>query len=190
MWNEPYRIITSLWILGAIVWAVAALNTKRTRRREAVAPRLLYTAVMAIAFLLVFKSQFRPGFLNAFFITQTPMVEWAGVALTAAGIGLAILARITLGRNWSGRVTVKQAHELIRRGPYALIRHPIYTGMILGLLGAAVDVARVGALLGVALAVLGLRMKWGIEEQFMVGQFGAEYLDYKRHVKALIPFVW
>jgi protein-S-isoprenylcysteine O-methyltransferase len=145
---------------------------------------------MALAILLVFKNQFRPGVLNTFFIAQTPMVEWTGVALTAAGIALAIYARITLGRNWSGRVTVKQDHELIRRGPYALARHPIYTGMILGLLGAAVDVARVGALLGVALAVLGLRMKWRIEEQFMETQFGAEYLDYKRHVKALIPFVW
>jgi protein-S-isoprenylcysteine O-methyltransferase len=62
--------------------------------------------------------------------------------------------------------------------------------MVLGFLGAAVDCARVGALLGVALAMLGLRMKWGTEEQFMVRQFGAEYLDYKRHVKALIPFVW
>ncbi|MGD0617349.1 MAG: isoprenylcysteine carboxylmethyltransferase family protein [Bryobacteraceae bacterium] len=190
MWNEPYRIITSLWILAGIVWAVAALNTKRTRRREAIASRLLYTAVLAIAFLLVFKSQFRPGILNAFFIAQTPVVEWTGVALTAAGIALAIYARITLGRNWSGMVTLKEDHELIRKGPYALVRHPIYTGMVLGFLGAAVDCARVGALLGVALAMLGLRMKWGTEEQFMVRQFGAEYLDYKRHVKALIPFVW
>jgi protein-S-isoprenylcysteine O-methyltransferase len=190
MWNEPYRIITSLWILAGIVWAVAALNTKQTRRREAVARRLLYTAVMAIAIVLVFKSQFRPGVLNDFFIAQTPAVEWIGVALTAAGIGLAIYARITLGRNWSGRVTLKEDHMLVRKGPYAVVRHPIYTGLLLAMLGAAISRGRAGALLGVVVGAVGWRMKSLIEEGFMERQFGAQYLDYKRHVKALIPFVW
>ncbi len=190
MWHEPYRIITSLWILAGIVWAVAALNTKQTRRREHAGTRILQIAIMVLAFGLVFETSFRPGPLNALFLTPTPGIEWTGVALTAAGIGLAILARVILGRNWSGTVTLKEDHKLIRSGPYAVVRHPIYTGLLLAMLGAAISCGRVGALLGVVVGAVGWRLKSLIEERFMETQFGEQYADYKRHVKALIPFVW
>ena len=79
---------------------------------------------------------------------------------------------------------------LVRKGPYAVVRHPIYTGLLLAMLGAAISRGRAGALLGVVVGAVGWRMKSLIEEGFMERQFGAQYLDYKRHVKALIPFVW
>jgi protein-S-isoprenylcysteine O-methyltransferase Ste14 len=187
---EPWRIITSLWILTGIVWAVGALTTKRTRRHESVASRILHISIMAVAFALVFKPAFRPGPLDMLFIVPTPAVEWTGVALTAAGIGLTIFARLTLGRNWSGTVTVKEDHELIRGGPYAVVRHPIYSGLALALLGSSISSARLGALLGVVVGLAGLRLKSRIEENFMEQEFGEQYTDYKCRVKALIPLVW
>lgn len=145
---------------------------------------------MTLAYSLVFKTQFRPGPLDSFFIAPTRAVEWAGLGLTAAGLGIAVLARVTLGRNWSGTVAVKVDHQLIRGGPYAVVRHPIYSGLALAPLGTAVFYTRVGCLLGVALAVIGWRLKSPTEEAFMEREFGAEYAAYKRRVKAPIPLVW
>jgi protein-S-isoprenylcysteine O-methyltransferase len=187
---EPWRLITSLWIVVGIVWAAGALTTKRTVRNEPVAIRVLHVAIMALAFGLVFGDSFRPGPLNALFLPATPAVQWTGFGITVAGIGIAVLARIMLGGNWSGTVTVKEDHRLVRSGPYAVVRHPIYSGLALALLGTAVSQARMGALLGVAVAVLGWRFKSRIEEAFMEQEFGAEYAEYKRQVKALIPLVW
>ena len=103
---------------------------------------------------------------------------------------IAIWARFVLGRNWSGTVTVKQDHELVRSGPYALVRHPIYSGLLLAFLGTAVARGDLAALLGVALAAATLHFKTATEESFMTEQFGAGYMEYKREVKSLIPFVW
>jgi protein-S-isoprenylcysteine O-methyltransferase len=188
--NSLHPILVSLWIAGALVWAVGALTAKRARRREPPAARMMHLAIAILAYGMVFRASFRPGPLNAFFIAPAPAVEWTGLALTAAGLGIAIFARVVLGRNWSGTVTVKQDHQLILRGPYAVVRHPIYSGLALALLGTAIFYARVGGLLGTALAVFGWRLKSYTEEAFMEREFGAEYAVYKRRVKALIPLVW
>jgi protein-S-isoprenylcysteine O-methyltransferase Ste14 len=118
-----------------------------------------------------------------------PAIAWTGLALTVIGCAFAIWARLSLGRNWSGTVTVKEGHQLMRRGPYAVVRHPIYSGGLLALLGTALVVGELRGLLGVALAFLGWGTKLRLEEAFMSEQFGAEYTRYRREVKALIPFV-
>jgi protein-S-isoprenylcysteine O-methyltransferase Ste14 len=122
-----------------------------------------------------------------------PDATWAGalsVVLTAAGIAFAIWARFTLGRNWSGNVTVKEGHELLRRGPYALARHPIYSGALLAILGTSLAVGTVRAVLLVVPLVFVLRFKMRNEEELMAGEFGEEYAEYRRRVKGLVPFVW
>ncbi|MGH7689031.1 MAG: methyltransferase family protein, partial [Gemmatimonadaceae bacterium] len=96
----------------------------------------------------------------------------------------------TLGRNWSGTVTVKENHELIVRGPYRIVRHPIYTGFTLGMLGTALVIAQVRGLIAMALIVCAWRLKWGVEERFMLEEFGERYADYKKRVSALIPGIW
>jgi protein-S-isoprenylcysteine O-methyltransferase Ste14 len=112
------------------------------------------------------------------------------LALISAGLAFAVWARFVIGRNWSGTVTLKQDHELVRSGPYAIVRHPIYTGFLLALVGTAVARGTIGAFIGVAIAVLTLRLKSLTEESLMLHQFGPQYATYKRDVKALIPFVW
>jgi protein-S-isoprenylcysteine O-methyltransferase Ste14 len=113
----------------------------------------------------------------------------AGIALVALGLGFSLLARVWLGRNWSGTVTVKREHELIRSGPYALVRHPIYTGMITALVGTSLAIGNGRAALGVAVLLCGLLYKMRIEERFMAETFGEAYARYRREVPALIPFV-
>ena len=110
--------------------------------------------------------------------------------ITALGVAFALAARFFLGKNWSGWVTVKKGHQLIRSGPYAVVRHPIYSGVLLGILGTAIVVGEVRGLVAMAFAALGLGLKSFQEERFMEEEFGSEYRDYTRRVKAMIPLLW
>jgi len=111
-----------------------------------------------------------------------------GVALVIAGLAFTVWARVHLGGNWSGTVTVKQDHELIRSGPYARVRHPIYTGLIAALLGITIASGTVHAALGMTIIVLSLVRKSRVEENFMRATFPGEYQRYSAQVPALIPF--
>ena len=117
------------------------------------------------------------------------MIWWTGFAVTVAGAAFAIWARLLLGANWSATVTVKQNHELKRTGPYAIVRHPIYSGFLLAMLGTAIAYGEIRGLIALLIALIAWRVKSLIEERFMMDQFGEQYVQYKREVRALIPFV-
>jgi protein-S-isoprenylcysteine O-methyltransferase Ste14 len=110
-------------------------------------------------------------------------------ALLAAGLGFAVWARVHLGRNWSGTVSVKEDHELIRSGPYAYVRHPIYTGILAAVLGTAIASGTVRALIGLVIIAAALVRKSHIEERFMRETFPGQYERYSAEVPALIPFL-
>ena len=101
----------------------------------------------------------------------------------------AFWARFILGKNWSATVTIKQDHQLIVRGPYQIVRHPIYTGLLAGLFGTALIYGLMRCFVGVVVVGLGLWLKAQTEEQFMLQRFGAQYALYRQQVRALIPFV-
>ena len=105
-------------------------------------------------------------------VPATPAFQLLAIAMVAAGLGFAALARVWLGRNWSAMVTLKQDHELIRSGPYAYVRHPIYTGLLLALLGTALAVGTGSALAGFAVMIVAFVRKLTIEERFMADEFG------------------
>ena len=130
------------------------------------------------------------GVLGERFVPFGPAAAYAGFALTVIGLGFAVWARFTIGRNWGRLVTVQEGHKMMRNGPYAIVRHPIYSGFMLATLGTAIIVGQVGGLVSVALIVISWGYKSRLEETLMVEQFGAEYEDYRRHVKALIPGIW
>jgi len=94
-----------------------------------------------------------------------------------------------LGRNWSDRVSLKQGHQLIEVGPYAFVRHPIYTGLLMAFVGMALLQGTLAALVAVSLFTLVLVSKLRLEERFLASEFGSVYQDYRARVKALIPFV-
>lgn len=178
------------WEAIGIVWLIGLLRTKRTVRSQAMGARLFYTVLAIGGFFLLASTQFDLGWLGTRLLPLSHWAETTGLILTAAGCLFAIWARITLGSNWSGRPTVKEGHELVVRGPYALARHPIYSGLLLASLGTALAFGRVRCLLGIALVVIAFLIKMTQEEQFMMQTFPHAYPQYRRRVKALIPGVF
>lgn len=179
-----------LWVTLGIVWVIGALTQKQTVRREPARSRLVHLFFGALVVILLFDKRVGPRFLREPFVPNAAVFLYPGLALTIAGIAFAIWARIFLGGNWSGAVTLKKDHELVRKGPYALVRNPIYTGALLALLGTAIVFRGTRGLLAVGVAVIALCIKIRREELFMAEQFGMEYAQYKQKVRKLIPFVW
>ncbi|HEY1748253.1 MAG TPA: isoprenylcysteine carboxylmethyltransferase family protein [Xanthobacteraceae bacterium] len=182
----PFAVV---WLAWLAYWFVAALNVKRTERRERFAPLILNRAPLVIgALLLAFERQ-PLHWLSSRFLPLSQAFYWIGLFMLVAGLAFAVWARRYLGRNWSGIVTVKQDHELIRSGPYALVRHPIYTGLLFAILGTAVAIGEWRGLIAFVLITAGFVIKLRTEEKFMSETFGTQYAHYRAEVPALIPFL-
>jgi protein-S-isoprenylcysteine O-methyltransferase Ste14 len=130
-----------------------------------------------------------PGVLGERFLPDAPATFWAGFAIVALGLGFTVWARVVLGRNWSGIVTVKQDHELVTEGPYRWVRHPIYTGLVVAFAGSATARGEWRGVLAVLIVFVALWRKLTLEERWMIETFGDAYLRYREKVRALIPFV-
>jgi protein-S-isoprenylcysteine O-methyltransferase Ste14 len=130
-----------------------------------------------------------PRLLDHRFLPASDLLSIGAILLVAAGLLFAIWARVTLGRNWSGSVTVKEGHTLIRTGPYARIRHPIYTGILLAFVGTALAIGEWRGILAFLLVLLALIIKSCTEEDRMRATF-PDYDDYRRKTAALVPFVF
>ena len=177
-----------LWLAWLAYWIVAARNVKPTRRRESLRSLMLNRVFIAIGALLLVVRHLPPHWLEQRFVPPSVTPYWLGFVLFIFGLGFAISARVHLGQNWSGTVTVKQDHELIRTGPYRMVRHPIYTGLLSALLGTALAIGEWRALLAFAAFTVGFLFKIKTEEHFMDETFGEKYARYRAEVPALIPF--
>jgi protein-S-isoprenylcysteine O-methyltransferase Ste14 len=184
------RWIEWVWLLVGLYWLQAAFRAKRVARRESWQTRALALVPLTAAFTLLFSPATRVGFLGVRLLPESSVFGWVGLVLTLAGCAFAVWARSWLGANWSATVTVKQNHELVRSGPYAIVRHPIYAGFQLGILGTVLAQGEVRSFIAFALAFIGWWTKTHIEERFMVEAFGPAYISYRRQVKQLIPFVF
>ncbi|HEY6923773.1 MAG TPA: isoprenylcysteine carboxylmethyltransferase family protein [Steroidobacteraceae bacterium] len=176
------------WGAFALVWLIAAAFTKPTLRATGLGTRAASLAMLLVGFYLVIGDWPRAWLATPWVPATLPM-KLLGVGLTISGCSFAIWARLALGRNWSGRPTVKAEHELVVSGPYALTRHPIYTGILLATFGTMLADSQWQRILGVLLVTLGLLMKIRQEERLMVEAFPKNYPPYQRRVKALIPGV-
>jgi protein-S-isoprenylcysteine O-methyltransferase Ste14 len=186
--NAPY-ICSLLWIVFAVVWIVAWLRTKRTQERAPLRARLLYSIPIAVGSWLTFSDNIPGGWARSHIIPKNTLVEAIAIFLTAAGIAFAIWARFYLGQNWSSAVSIKVGHELIRTGPYAWVRHPIYSGLLLALFGTALARGKAIGLIALPLFWLGFWIKSRFEEQFMRKTFGQEYEEYSSSTGGLVPKV-
>lgn len=175
------------WYMFAAYWGITWLQVKRTKAREKSADRLITIAVVVLAYELLFARWVRIGPLRLRFVANEPWVGWSGIALTWMGVAIAIWARYCLGVFWSARVTLKEGHQLIRSGPYALVRHPIYTGMLLGCVGAALVVGEWRGVLAVGLLLAAHSRKALREERFLTQEFGDTYLSYRQSTGFLFP---
>jgi protein-S-isoprenylcysteine O-methyltransferase Ste14 len=182
--------VAYLWTALWIVWLISALVAKRSLQRQTATSRVEQSILVITAFCLLFGRGLWPYWLRQRVLPESNVaLLWIGLILTAAGLSFAIPARFWIGRNWSGTITIKEQHELIQSGPYCIVRHPIYTGLLLAYLSTAVVHGELRGFVGFVLLLLGFGLKLRMEETFMIQQFGNAYLNYKQRVKALVPFV-
>jgi protein-S-isoprenylcysteine O-methyltransferase Ste14 len=176
----------ALWVLFVGYWSLAARRKAPTERSESSASRAVHTRFMNLSFLLLFLPV--PG-LRGRLLPLTPVVTAIGLTVQGLAFLLAVWARRHLGRNWSGAITVAQDHQLVRSGPYRLVRHPIYTAMFGMFVGTVIVSGEVHALL--ALLVIGgaYWRKIRLEERTLREVFGPAYEAYRRETPALIPFL-
>ncbi|HET8745255.1 MAG TPA: isoprenylcysteine carboxylmethyltransferase family protein [Ramlibacter sp.] len=191
MQSSIAKLIEAGWFVFIAYWAIQARAVKSTARSEPFFARLLkYWLPLMVGTVLVLP--WRGGeatLLRARFVPSSHGLPLLGVLLLWAGVAFAIWARATLGRNWSAVVQVKRDHELIERGPYRWVRHPIYTGLLMAYLGTTFSLGEWRGLLGTAIVGVSFWFKLKLEERWMREQFGARYEDYMRRVRALLPGV-
>jgi len=186
---DAYRsLFTALWLVWAAYWLLASRAAKPTERREPMGSRLLHVLPLLFAVWLLWAEKLPGAFLHERVFPWSPWGFWAAALITALGLLFTVWARIHLGRNWSGTVTIKREHELIASGPYALVRHPIYTGLIVAIIGSAMAQGEWRGVLAVFIAWAALWRKLRLEERWMVERFGEQYTTYRRRVPALVPF--
>ncbi len=182
-------LIPALWTAWFIYWYAARRNDKAVQRRESLTSRAAHITPLALAVALFAVPDLWRGWLSIRILPFSFVTYWIGIAVLVAGLAFTVAARRHLGGNWSGIVTVKQDHELIRSGPYALVRHPIYTGMLLGFIGSAISLDEVRGVIAIGLVIVAFLLKIRLEERWMTESFGDAYRCYRTEVKALIPFV-
>ena len=183
------HLFTTLWMAWLLYWAIAAANIKAAVRRESAWSRLAHFGPLAVAWWMLGADRLPGGILSRQVWPRSEAAFWAGAAILCAGLAFSVWARHVIGRNWSGSVTVKADHELVQRGPYRLVRHPIYTGLLLGFAGTAIAMAEWRGVVALAIVFAALWRKLRIEEAWMGEVFGARYATYKAEVKALVPFL-
>ncbi len=188
--GEAWRIIDSLWLVMILVWIAGAMMTKRTMRWQSPSSRLWQAGIIVFGYWLLFSGRVHTLWMDVQLYVPGRRAAMAGIALTAAGIAFAIWARLTLGGNWSGTVTLKEGHTLVQRGPYRWVRHPIYTGLLLASVGTAVVSGSLHSMVALLVILFGFWLKIATEESLMVQTFGAEYVEYMRRVKALAPYLF
>lgn len=183
--NWTWHLIQFGWATWAVYWLIMALGARRTvERRAAVRDRLVVVTVV-LAWLLI-----RPFRGSDPTLWPTHVALGIGTDLLfVAGAAFTVWARIVLGANWSSEVAFKQDQELVQTGPYAIVRHPIYTGLLTMALATAVNYGRVAAMVVFGLLCLGIWAKSRQEEKLMAAHFPEAYRAYRRRVHALVPFV-
>jgi protein-S-isoprenylcysteine O-methyltransferase Ste14 len=179
-----------IWIAFLVYWRIKAANTKTTQRLEPAASGILRILTILIAVVLLSTTRIPVPWLYRELWPAGFWPFWLGAAVTVAGLLFAIWARVHLGRNWSSSVTIKQGHELITSGPYAVVRHPIYTGILTGFLGTVIALSQVRGLIAFVLIFLILWLKLRREEQWMRSQFGETYATYAHKTAALVPYLF
>jgi protein-S-isoprenylcysteine O-methyltransferase Ste14 len=186
---RPREAFAVVWIAWIVSWLLAAFWASRTEKRPALSwETFIYRIALAAGAVLLTPWAART-------LTAPPLWHvgfygaYALAGLTLAGLLFAWWGRIHIGRLWSGTITRKEGHRVVDTGPYALVRHPIYTGLIFAVFATAFAQATASALAGAALIALGLWLKARIEERFLTAELGADaYGAYRGRVPMLVPF--
>ena len=187
---ELNRIIPAviLWIIFSVYWTVASRNSAPSQSAESKISTAFHQIILNVALLLLFIPV--PGLTGWFLPQRFHFLVAVGAIVQAAFFLLAISARRHLGRNWSAEVRIGEGHELVRTGPYRLLRHPIYTAMLGMFLGTAMASSQYHALLGIMVLFVAYLRKTRLEENILRLTFGADYDAYERETWSLVPLLF
>jgi protein-S-isoprenylcysteine O-methyltransferase Ste14 len=180
------RAVGYLWVAFMAYWLVSAAKVKRTKQHEGGAVWIRSIVLIAILVFL-FSRWGRIGWLAERFVPETETVVAIGLAIEAIGIALAVWARYCLGANWSRAVTLKEGHELISAGPYKRIRHPIYTGIALGVLGTAIFIGEWRGVVAFAAIFISHFFKARKEEAWLTREFGPQFAAHRARTGMFLP---
>lgn len=185
--SPPLAILWWLWGAWFLSWMIAASWSNRTMARSPRGSERGYRIVTLLGMSLLFVGRRSIG--QGPRLWDAPVqAGWCLVAVAIAGFAFCWWARIHLGRMWSGSVTRKVDHHIVDTGPYAVVRHPIYTGIIIAAAATAALEGRPVAFAGLVLVILGFWIKAKLEEQFLRDELGAEAYDtYARRTAMLLP---
>jgi protein-S-isoprenylcysteine O-methyltransferase Ste14 len=180
-------LIVILWLAWLAYWIAAARQTAANRRTESLLTGVSYRIPLLIGIILMVFSRASLPAIGFDLWPPHPFILGITVILDVVGLSFAVWARLHLGKYWSGRITLKVDHRVIQTGPYAWVRHPIYSGLVLALLGTAISLGTVQAFLGFAFILVSFLRKLTLEENWLRSHFGTEYELYQKRVRALIP---
>jgi protein-S-isoprenylcysteine O-methyltransferase Ste14 len=186
---HPSGTFEVIWIAWFVSWIAASFWSGRTEKRAATWDTWAYRAAIFCGIILIAPWTARVlGERSIWHVGNSGAYALVGVMLL--GLLLTWLARIHLGRLWSSAITRKEEHRIVDTGPYAFVRHPIYTGIIIALLATATTEATLAALLGAVLIAFGLYLKARAEERFLMAELDPhDYGSYRRCVPMLVPFL-
>jgi protein-S-isoprenylcysteine O-methyltransferase Ste14 len=177
-----------LWVIFSLYWTLASRNSAESKSSESKASTAFHQILLNVALLLLFIPV--PGLKGWFLPQRFHFLVAVGAIIQVGFLLLAVWARRHLGRNWSAEVRIGQGHQLVRTGPYRMLRHPIYTAMLGMFVGTAIASSQYHALLGVVMLVLAYLRKTRLEEKILRQTFGAEWDAYQRETWALVPLVF
>jgi len=188
MTSASSHIIIACWLIFIVVWLVSAFSTKRTAERQTVLSALAHRIPVGLGWWMLAFPRFDPP-MNWQIIPRSELPQIAGAGICVYGLLFTLWARRTLAGNWSSDVTFKRDHELIRKGPYRFVRHPIYTGLLVMCFGTAIQIGQLRGALGLVFVAIGFWIKLSQEGRLLLRHFPDAYPTYQREVKALVPFV-
>jgi protein-S-isoprenylcysteine O-methyltransferase Ste14 len=183
-----FSLLAFLWLFYLLYWWVKTRDVKETEQvHESVVSQLIrFVSMISAGVLLIFQN-ISLGVLDSQFIKSSTISCWIGVALTAVGLLFSVWTRNYLGENWSQAVMIKKDHQLITSGPYSIVRHPIYTGLLLAIIVSAIVIGEWRGIVAVLLVFGVLLYKLRVEEKWMRVKFGDAYELYAKRVAAFIP---
>lgn len=182
-------LIPVLWLAWLAAWLVLSRKARPRARREPRSTRLMGLALLLAAALLLLLPDAAAPLLAGRFVPDADWICWTGVGLTAPGLLFAVHALLLLARDRSAGERIGKGLTLVTDGPYALVRHPIYAGLLLAFAGTVLARGELRGLLALALAAVFLRGRMLLEERWMEQEFGDAYREYAKRVAALVPFL-
>jgi protein-S-isoprenylcysteine O-methyltransferase Ste14 len=184
------QAIFFMWMGVFLIWAISGSHSRHAEQVRSDGLANFANAIVGAGWWLLLAHGFALPVLSRRWRPPSTALDVAGVVITAVALAFCLWARFYLGRNWSAVVAVMKNHQLIRSGPYAIVRHPIYAGFMLATLGTAIAFGELSGLVAVAMVVIAWGYKARLEEATMLEQFGPDYERYRREVKGLLPLIY